>query len=100
MLCKKIWGYTLLSLLLLLNSNISFAVIDGQARDYIPLPPGTNLSIGYFQHYDADKFYSNGTELPGTDDLSVDVPFFQVCSLYGIPWYDNRPTIHPPRWSS
>lgn len=63
------------------------SAIDGNARDYIPLPPGTNLSIVYFQHLDANKFISDGNEVPGDNKLEANVPlyrFVHYTNLWGM----------------
>ena len=66
----------LVFVLVLCKVNISMA-IDGNSRDYIPAPPGTNLSIVYFQHADASKFYSNGKDVPGDNKMEVNVPLYR-----------------------
>lgn len=58
------------------RTDVSMA-IDGNPRDYIAAPPGTNLSIVYFQHLDSSSFYSRGKEVPGKDKLEVNVPLYR-----------------------
>ena len=67
----------LLFAVLCLRADMSMA-IDGNARDYIPLPPGTNLGILYFQHLDASRFYSDGKEVPGDNKLEVNAPLVRM----------------------
>lgn len=66
----------LLFVILCFKINISMAV-DGDTRDYIPLPPGTNLSIVYFQHADSNKFLSKGKDVPGDNRLETNVPIYR-----------------------
>jgi len=69
-----------------LNANVSMA-IDGNPRDYIALPPGTNLSIVYYSHQDSNSYISRGKEVPGRDKLEVNVPmyrFVHYTSLLGM----------------
>lgn len=76
----------LLFAVLCLRADLSMA-IDGNARDYIPLPPGTNLGIIYFQHLDAHRFYSDGKEVPGDNKLEVNAPIVRMVhytTLWGM----------------
>lgn len=62
--------------LLCFRADVSMAV-DAEPRDYVPLPPGTNLSAVYFQHLEASKFLSQGKEVPGDNKLEVNVPIYR-----------------------
>ncbi len=64
------------ALFLFFRADASMAV-DGNPRDYIPAPVGTNLSIQYFQYYNSDKFMFDGKNLSGDDKLKVAVPFYR-----------------------
>lgn len=71
---------------LFFGADVSMA-IDGNPRDYIAAPPGTNLSIVYFQHLDSGNFYSKGKEVPGQDKLEVNVPIYRFVhygNLFGM----------------
>jgi hypothetical protein len=57
---KKLFFVAVLGLLLA-RPDVSLAA--AYARDYIPLPPGTSLFCGYFNHVSANKLYSDGTKV-------------------------------------
>lgn len=81
---RNLW--LLAAAFMLFRAEAAMAV-DGNARDYIAAPPGTNLSIVYFQYYNADKFKVDGKELPGDDKLEVIVPFYRFVhymELFGL----------------
>lgn len=71
---KCIWVFV--AIFIMLRADISLAV-DGNAKDYVAAPPGTNLSILYFQYYYSDDFIFDGDSLPGKDKLQVTVPFYR-----------------------
>lgn len=82
----KISLWLLATVFVFLSAKTSMAV-DGNARDYIAAPPGTNLSIVYFQYYNSDQFMVKGKDLPGKDKLEVIVPFYRFVhymELFGL----------------
>jgi hypothetical protein len=52
--------------------------IDTDADDYVASPPGTNLSLLYYQHVQRDSLFSNGNQVPGNAGLESDTGILRV----------------------
>lgn len=70
---KKLFALLALSLLLA-RPEVSFGAY---ARDYIPLPPGTSLFAGYFNHVTANTLYNNGTKVGNDFNQTANVGMFR-----------------------
>jgi len=91
---KKLILFTLLAAVLA-RPDISLAA---NARDYIPLPPGTFLFCTYFKHMSANTLFSNGKKVSNDFNLNANIGIFRPVyyttignALYG----DGGLTVDP-----
>lgn len=78
---------SLLFLSLMVATSAKATVLATDPADYVPLPPGTNLGLLYYQQSESTAFYADGRRTPAPFDVQSDigvVRYIHYASLFGF----------------